>query len=298
MIKNYIILVAGGTGLIGETLVKQLKKQGHNVRVLSRESYGKKGFYTWSPSNKTIDESALDGVNIIINLAGAGIADKRWTKKRKKALVDSRVNTAKFLYELSDKMPELIQYVSASGINCYDYSNYDKRYKEDEAFGNDFLSSVVEKWENAADLFKNKCKVAKVRTSVVLSNEGGALSVMVKPIKYYLGAPLGSGKQWMPWISLKDIVNVYTHLVNNQIDGAYNALSGAVTNKTFTKHLAKSLKKPLWLPNVPGFVIKLALGEMSVMVLEGVNADSTKLLSTGFELEDKDLESTLMKIYD
>ncbi|MEX2484371.1 MAG: TIGR01777 family oxidoreductase [Brumimicrobium sp.] len=297
MSENYTILIAGGTGMIGKELTSLLKKQGHNVRILTRDAQGRDGYYNWSPSNKTIEEAALEGVDIIINLAGAGIADKRWTPKRKKVLIDSRVNTTQFLFELSDKIPSLTQYISASGINCYDYNQYNEIYKEEDAFSDDFLSTLVEKWENTADLFQEKCKVAKVRTSVVLSNKGGALPTMAKTVKYYLGAPLGKGSQWLPWVSLEDVVSVYAHLVNNQVEGVYNTLAGAVTNKAFTKQLAKTLNKPLWLPKVPSFLLKLILGEMSVVVLEGVQADNSKLLSTGFRFKNKNLKQTLESIY-
>lgn len=295
MKSNHTILLAGGTGLIGQNLVELLKSEGHEVNILTRSDYNKENHFHWSPSSQEIDDNSLENVDIIINLAGAGIADKRWTEKRKKILIDSRVDTTRFLYKVSEKIPNLKQYISASGINCYGYDNYNKKYKESDPFGNDFLSEVVEQWENAADEFKGKCKVAKVRTSVVLTKEGGALPKIANTVKNYIGAPVGSGKQWMPWISMDDINRVYAHIIKNQLEGSYNALADSVTNKEFTQKLAQALNKPLWLPKVPSFVLKLALGEMSSVVLDGLQADNSKLIESGFQFKDVSLEGLFEK---
>lgn len=297
MKDSHTILLAGGTGLIGQRLVQLLNSLGHKVNILTRSSYQKENHYYWSPKTKEIDKKALKNVDIIINLVGAGIADKRWSDKRKEVLINSRIDTTNFLYEVSEKLPDLKQYISASGINCYGYENYNKKYKESDSFGDDFLSEVVEKWENAANQFQNKCKVAKVRTSVVLTKEGGALPKIAKTVKNYIGAPIGSGKQWMPWISMADIIRIYAHIVEHKLDGSYNALTGSATNKEFTKKLATALNKPLWLPNVPSFVLKLAMGEMASVVLDGLQADNSKILSTGFEFKDQSLEKFLEKEY-
>ncbi|MDX1653302.1 MAG: TIGR01777 family oxidoreductase [Brumimicrobium sp.] len=297
MINKYTILVAGGTGLIGSTLIPELKRQGHTVNILTRDARGRKNHFNWSPKEGKIDSKALEKVDIIINLAGTGIADKRWTEKRRKEIIDSRVKTTEFLFEVSKEISDLKQYISASGINCYGYDSPERIHKEDDPFGTDFLSQVVEKWEASADLFQAKCKVTKVRTATVLSDKGGALKIIGKTIKYYIGAPLGKGNQNVPWISLTDIVNVYSHFVNRGIEGTYNALSGSITNKKLTVETAKVLNKPLWLPNVPAFVLKTVLGDMSSMVLKGLKADNSKLLATGFAFEHQKIEDALKDIY-
>jgi hypothetical protein len=297
MKSNHKILLAGGTGLIGQNLVELLRSESNDIKILTRSDFKKENHFYWSPQSQEIDEKALENVDIIINLAGAGIADKRWTKKRKEILINSRVDTTNFLYQISEKLPMLKQYISASGINCYGYKDYDRKHKESDSFGDDFLSEVVEKWEGAADQFKDKCKVAKVRTSVVLTKEGGALPLIAKTVKNYIGAPIGSGKQWMPWISMDDINRVYAHIVSNQLEGTYNALSGSVTNKEFTVKLAKALNKPLWLPNVPSFILKLGMGEMSSVVLDGLQADNSKIKETGFNFKDNSLEEFFKKEY-
>lgn len=291
------ILIAGGTGLIGTPLVEKLIERGHDVRVLTR-SPRREIDYKWSPSSKSIDEKALTGVNTIINLAGAGIADKRWTEKRKEELINSRVKTTQFLYDLREKMPELNNYISASGINCYGYDQPDRKHKESDAFGTDFLSVVVKRWEGAADLFDSDYKVAKIRTGVVFDSNGGALEKIAKTIKSYVGAPLGSGKQSMPWLTIDDMVGVYVHAAENELEGAYNAVANSHSNKEVTKALAKQFNKPLWLPNVPSFVLKLMLGEMSSVVLEGLKADNNKLKDSGYKFQHTELDEAISSVYD
>lgn len=299
MENKSIFLIAGGTGLVGTALTSHLKNQGHEVRILSRQPSDKaSGIYHWDPKAETFDTEALEHVDTIINLVGAGIADKRWTEQRKKELIDSRVLPTKFLAKYAKDCSTLEQYISASGINCYGYEHYDRKHIESDPFGTDYLSQVVQKWEEAADTFATFTKVTKVRISVVLSADGGALPKIAGPIKSYVGAPLGSGKQWMPWITITDLARVFEHLAINRLEGAYNTLSGNETNKNVTKILAKSLSKPLWLPNVPGFFLKLVLGEMSSVVLKGLQADPQKLIDTGFTFKHETLQKAFSAVYD
>lgn len=293
-----IVLIAGGSGLIGQEVQKELNKCGHEVRVLTRQKDAKAPYYHWNPKNKEIDRTAIKGVHTIINLAGAGIADKRWTDKRKEVIFNSRIKPTQYLHEISQNIPSLVHYISASGITCYGNDDPIKIYKESDRFGTDFLSTVVKRWEEVADLFAPQQKVAKIRTGVVLSEKGGALSKISGTIKNYIGAPLGSGDQIMPWISLQDIARIYVHTVNEQLEGAYNASCKNITNTKLTKAVAKKLNKPLWLPKVPSFVLKLALGEMSSMALEGVRIDNSKILDTGFEFKHKTIEEALDYVYE
>jgi uncharacterized protein (TIGR01777 family) len=294
--KPKTILIAGGTGLIGKPLVRQMEERGHQVNVLTRSPKAKNQ-YQWSPSAKTIDEKALQGVETIINLAGAGIADKRWTASRKKELVNSRVITAQFLYDLREKMPQLTHYISASGINCYGYEEPDRKHVETDGFGKDFLSFVVRKWEEAADLFSNEYKVAKIRTGIVLDPNGGAMEKIAKTVKSYIGAPLGTGKQWMPWLTIEDMIAIYEHAVEKGLVGRFNAVANNHSNAAFTAALAKQLNKPLILPNVPSFVLKIALGEMSSIVLDGLQASNQKIKETGFEFKYTELEKAIAACY-
>ena len=292
-----IVLVAGGSGLIGQEVLKELNKCGHEVRILTRQENPEAPYFYWNPKNKEIDKAAIKGVQVIINLAGAGIADKRWSDKRKEIIFNSRIKPTQFLHEISQNIPALTQYISASGITCYGFEDPIKIYKESDDFGTDFLSTVVRRWEEVADLFSPQQKVVKIRTGVVLTEKGGALPKISGTIKKYVGAPLGSGEQKTPWVTLKDIARIYVHAVNNQLDGAYNASSANISNAKLTKEVAKHLHKPLWLPNIPGVVLKLALGELSTLVLEGVRIDNSKLLDTGFEFKHKTIDEALNYIY-
>lgn len=291
------ILLAGGTGLIGKELSLKLKSEGYQVRILSRQkSDYTKGIYNWNPYDGIIDAEAIKNVDILINLVGEGIADKKWTGERKKALIDSRVTPTNFLYESFKNTTSLQQYISASGINCYGYDNYDKIYTEEDVFGNDFLSQVVEKWENAANQFKNICLVSKLRISVVLTPNGGALPKIAQPIKLYIGSALGTGKQWMPWISMEDLLRMFVFVTQNKLEGTYNALANTNTNKKFTQELAFFLKKPLFLPNVPAFILRLFLGEMSTVVLEGLQASNDKIKNKGFTFMHKNLQDAFKNL--
>ena len=296
--EKQIILLAGGTGLIGKQMHAYLRKQEHEVRILTRKrSDFTKNIFHWNPLKQEIDSAALEGVSTIINLSGAGIADKRWTVERKREMIDSRVIPAQFLASLAPQMPDLKQYISASGINCYGYENPSKIYTELDAFGKDFLSQVVEKWEKAADSFAPFCIVSKIRISVVLTAEGGALETIAKPIKLGFTSALGSGKQWMPWIHINDLVHLFNFVMENRLEGSFNANAKIVNNTEFTDILAKQFDKKRWLPNVPAFVLKTILGEMSTVVLEGVNVSNDKIKKAGFAFQFENLGVAMKSIY-
>ncbi len=289
------ILIAGGTGLIGKKLVALLSEKGHSVSVLSRSPKGHNQFL-WDPQNNLIDESILSSVDVLINLSGAGIADKRWTKSRKKELFDSRIKTNQFLFSLANRMPNLSHFICSSGINCYGYEDSTTIHVESDPFGNDYLSQLVKDWEQSADLFLAKCVVAKIRTAVVLDSEGGALKKMIPAIKIGLGSPLGSGKQDVAWIHITDLVRVFEHTIDKNLAGSYNTIAGYTPNKEFNQKIAEILNKSFWAPNVPRFILKLILGEMSIILLEGVKASHEKLSSTGFEFNFKTLDSALKDV--
>ena len=281
------ILVTGGTGLIGKKLCDLLRKKGYKVAILSRNQQTKPNNYYWNTETHYIDAKAIVEANYIIHLAGEGIADKRWTEERKRILISSRVETANLLYEkVKDLNPNLKGFISASGIGYYGATTSEKIYKENDAGGNDFVSDICKVWEKAANQF-NKINIRTVifRTGVVLSKEGGALGKLSQPIKLGVGAALGSGEQYIPWIHIDDLCNMYLEAIENkEIAGVYNAVAPEhITNKSLTKIIANKLKKPLWLPNIPAFVMKLILGEMAVIVLEGSRVSSEKIMVTGFK---------------
>lgn len=292
--ENTVILIAGGSGFLGKAFTQELMKQGE-VRILTRtKNPTQTGYFYWNPEKQEIDQRALEGVSHIINLCGASIADKRWTKSRKKELLESRIKPTRFLYSLRPQMPHLQQYISASGINCYDYSQHDKIYTETDPISDDFVSRLVADWEAEADIFKNVCKVVKLRISFVISFDGGALLKLAKPIKMGVAAILGRGNQSIPWIHVEDLVRMASFTIEKQLEGVYNACAGNTTNREITTLLAKRYGKKMWLPSVPAFVLKMMLGELAVLVLEGVKASGAKIETEGFEFMYKDLEGFLL----
>lgn len=298
------ILITGATGLVGKELVKNLLAKNHSVNYLttslskikSKPSY--KGFY-WNPELGKIDENCLYEVDVIVHLAGANIA-KRWTNSYKQEIIESRTLSAELLYNLIRKHPNQVkQFISASGTAIYPESFskvYDETTKETE---NSFLSAVVQKWEESANRFQVLgVKVCKIRTGLVLSDKGGALPEMSKPIKMRFGAASGNGKQIQSWIHINDLVNMYCFAIEKQLEGVYNAVSpNPVSNKELTKVLAKNLNKSLWLPNIPEFVIKLILGEMSYLLFSSKNLSSGKIQDLGFQFQFVDIEKAIADLY-
>ena len=296
------ILITGGTGLIGSKLSLALLAKGYQVRHLSRQPIGTAVIksYNWDIENNSIDENAFVGVDAIIHLAGAGIAEKKWTDKRKAEIVNSRVNSTQLLFEYVQKMEQPIEtFIAASATGIYP-TNPHKLYNENAKPATDFLGDCCEKWENKIDKFNTLgIRTVKLRTGIVLAKEGGALPKMANPILAGMGAPIGDGKQWMSWIDEDDLVNMYIYaLENNSINGAYNAVSpNPCSNQNFTKVLAKVLNRFILLPKIPSFVIRLLLGEMSIIVLGSTKVSAEKIISTGFKFNFEKLNESLNKIY-
>ncbi|MFZ4928841.1 TIGR01777 family oxidoreductase [Chryseobacterium sp. Mn2064] len=292
-----IVLITGASGMIAHELSKKLEKD-FDLRFLTRHKKHANE-YEWDIINGIIDEHAVENVSHIIHLAGANISEKRWTPERKKELISSRVSSASLLKNaLQNKNVKLKSFISASGINFYGTKTTEKIYTETDPPGNDFLSEVVILWEKAADDFKKESfaeRVVKIRTAVVLSEKDGALKKMIPPIKYYIGSPLGSGKQYMPWIHIEDICSLYEFaLKNTTIDGAYNAVAPQhITNKDLTKAIAEVLEKPLFMPNVPAFILKLMFGELATAILEGSRASCKKVQESGFQFKFPELKPAL-----
>lgn len=292
-----IVLITGASGAIARELSKKIEKE-YTVRFLTRKKKAENEF-EWNLENNTINEQAFENISHIIHLAGANISEKRWTEDRKKELISSRVNSAKLILNtLKKKNIKLKSFISASGINFYGTKTTDKIFTENDAPGNDFLSEVVVVWEKAADEFKEQNvaeRVVKIRTAVVLSKNEGALAKMMPPIKFGVGSPLGSGKQYMPWIHIDDICSMYQFALKNpEIEGSYNASAPQhTTNENLTKLIAKVLNKPLLMPNVPSFIIKLIFGELADALLEGSRASSEKIIKAGFEFQFPDLQMAL-----
>jgi len=295
------ILLTGGAGLIGSRLTEQLLQKGYRVSHLSR-SAGKDtrvATYLWDINEGVIDENCIDGVDVIVHLAGAGIADKPWTDKRKKELVDSRTKSIGLIYNLlKHKEHQVSSVISASAIGYYGDSG-DELITEGSPPANDFLAKCCTAWEGAVDKAKLMgLRTVKFRTGVVLGS-GGALAKMALPVKLWLGSPLGTGKQWVSWIHWQDVVDMYLFSIQNEnIAGVYNmAAPNPITNKQLIQAIAKQLHKPLWLPNVPAFFLKLLLGEMSAIVLGGTKVSPRKIEEAGFKFTYPFIEAALAAIY-
>lgn len=296
------ILISGGSGLVGSALRQKLMARGYGVHILSRHPKDVEGAkaFKWDISEQKIDPKAFDGVSHIIHLAGAGIADKRWTDERKKIIIDSRVESAKLLLKgVKSSGIDLKACISAIGINYYGTKTAEKIFVETDQASKDFIGECCVKWEAAADEFQSLTRVVKLRTGVVFSPKGGALERIAQPIKLGFGSPLGSGKQYMPYIHIDDLCEMYIRAIEDEkMEGAYNACNGDfVTNAELTKAIAKVLNRPLWLPNVPGFAMKLLFGEMASILLGGSRASAEKIKAIGFEFEFEDLRETLLDIY-
>jgi uncharacterized protein (TIGR01777 family) len=301
MNSSKTILITGGTGLIGSRLTALLLEKGYTINHLSRRKNPAPAVNTffWDLDKGEIDECCIDGVDIIIHLAGEGIADKRWTEDRKKAIAESRTKGIRLIYDLLKKKKHQVKSViSASAIGYYS-DRGDELLTEDSAPNNDFMAHCCVEWEAAVDEGRQLgLRVTKFRTGVVLDN-GGALEKMAAPVKWYVGSPLGSGKQWIPWIHVQDVIDMYLFAIEHEdFEGVYNMVApNPVTNKQLTKAVARQLHRPLWLPNVPAFLLKLLLGEMSTIVLGSTKVSAQKMEDAGFKFKFTGITDALKEIY-
>lgn len=297
-----IVLISGGTGLVGKALCEHLVNLGHEVRVLSRtvkQSANIKTYF-WDIENKQIDETAFDGVEHIVHLAGSGIADKRWTAKRKAEIISSRADSMNLISSIiKKKQIQLKSFVGASAVGVYGAVTSDKIYSETDTGNGDFLSQSCEAWEKSYDsVFSHSNKTSIIRIGVVLSKKGGALAKLLPLFNTGIGSAVGSGKQYMPWIHIQDLVLIFTEaLFNPNYSGIYNAVApNHVTNYHFSKELAIALKKPFFLPAVPSFVLKLVFGEMANVLLEGSRISGEKLIKTGYPFQYPEISGALSNL--
>lgn len=294
------VLITGATGLIGSEIVKQCQNNNITVHYLTtsedkietKPNY--KGFL-WDTRNGTIDITCFQNVDAIINLAGATISE-RWTSAHKKAILESRLQSLQLLKESLEKVEHQVEHIiSASAIGIYPSSliNY---YEEDYPEVSDtFLGEVVEKWEQKVDEFASlNLKISKIRIGLVMSADGGALPEMMKPIKLGVGAPFGKGTQWQSWIHIEDLACIFVFVMQNKLEGVYNGVApNPITNNDLTKAVAKTLEKPLILPNIPEFLMKLVLGEMHILLFESQRVCSKKIEENGYHFKYSNVQPAL-----
>lgn len=295
-----IVLITGGSGLIGQRLSELLMKKNYSIRHLSRSVSGSEKYPTflWNIKTGELDKKALENVDHIIHLAGEGVADGRWTEARKKSILSSRTESIQLLKNHL-KTQEIKTFISASGISYYGTSTTENNYVETDSAGHDFLATISIAWEKKAfEMSANAARVVALRTGIVLSENGGALERLKKPIKMGIGSALGSGKQYMPWIHIEDLCHLYIAAIENkELKGIYNAVSTQhTTNLEMTQAVAKVLGKKLWAPKVPAFILKLLFGEMSEMILKGSRVDNTKIKTTGFNFQYDNLNTALTQL--
>ena len=299
------VMVTGATGFIGKELINRLNDKGHEVVILTRNAESARfhlsvhcEIVTWNPERTALFPSALKGVDAVINLAGEGIADARWSSARKQKIIKSRVLSVRRLINtmtyMSDK-PKV--FISASAIGLYG-NRGDELLDETASKGHGFLSDVCQKWENEIITAKELgIRTVAFRLGMVLGHDGGALNKMLPPFKLGVGGKLGNGSQWMSWIHITDLVNMMIYSIENpSIDGVFNAVSpNPVRNSEFTKILGTVLKRPTIFP-VPKFVLKIVLGDLSELLLDSQRVNANKIRATGFEFKYPKLEEALKEV--
>lgn len=296
------ILITGGTGTVGKHLTEILQQDGQTVSHLSRGD-AKDGIktYRWDIDKFQMDAQAILENDVVVHLAGAGVFDKSWTPAYRKQIVDSRVRSTALLHETIHKSGKnLDAFICASAIGIYGSDTTDIWYEEDAKPATGFLADVVTAWEAGADTVAALgIRTVKIRIGIVLSKTGGALEQLALPIKFGVGARLGTGAQWTPWIHIDDLCRVFAHAITNEhMTGVYNAVHyNPLTNEELTKEIANILHRPLWLPSIPAFVLELILGkEKAAFVLGGSRVSPQKLLATGFQYKFKDIVETLKDV--
>ncbi len=297
------VLISGGNGLIGQELCKRLQQKGYEVAILSRSSKPETNIqsYYWDINRNEIDREAINNCDFIIHLAGANIGEKRWTTKRKQAIISSRIKSAELIFNNIDRQNNKLKaFITASAVGYYGALTTEKIFRETDSAANDFLGETCSLWEKAADQFTELgMRTVKIRTGVVLSKEGGALTKLLLPAKLGLASAIGTGKQYMPWIHIDDLCAIYIQAVENEeLKGAFNAVAPEhITNKALSWKIARTLHKPFRVPNIPAIIMKLFFGEMSVMLLSGSRISSDKIQAAGYQFGFPKLDVALSSLF-
>jgi uncharacterized protein (TIGR01777 family) len=295
------ILIAGGSGLVGTSLTRRLKAKGYKVAFLGRKSRKSvKGVdkYTWDVHSGYIDPIAFENTEVVINLSGAGVADKRWNSKRKKEIYNSRIKGTQLLNEgISKYGKEVNTVISASAIGYYGDREDEILFEESYA-GDDFLANTCKEWETEAEGIKsinNKIRLCILRIGLVLTNRGGYFAKIKRPIKWGLGAAPSPGTQYQSWIHMDDLCHCIIYLTENpQVEGTFNAVAPEpVTADVMIANIAQRFRKPYFLPPIPSWIMHLMFGEMADTISSSQYVNSEKLRATGFRFKYADLNTAL-----
>ena len=295
------ILITGATGLVGSALKKHLLSKGYEVNTLTRKKSNDPDNFVWDVYQGTIDAACLNGVDAVVHLAGEAVADKKWTVERKKQIIDSRVKSTELLFKTikSTHNHQVKSFISSSAVGYYGDCG-DEILTEESPNGYGFLAECCKLWEDAVTQGKKlSLRIVKLRTGIVFSMAGGALPQLDQSVRLFVGAALGTGKQWTPWLHIDDMVEMYIEAIENlKMEGNYNACAPfPVTNKALTKAIAKHLHRPFWPINVPRKAIELLMGERTEAVLMSNNTSAQKILDAGFKFKFTHLDDALTNLY-
>ena len=294
------VLLAGGSGLIGNRLAAMLREKNYTVRILTRSPKAE-GQFSWNPANGTMDDAALKNVDYVINLAGTGIADRPWTKARKRDIIESRVQSARTLrsaLERAGSNPKA--YLSSSAIGYYGNSGERWMSETDPPVDNSFMVGCCQQWEAAADeVAALGIRTVKLRIGIVLAKEGGALAEFVKPLRFGVGSYFADGQAWYSWIHRDDLCRMFIWAMENpQVAGVFNAAAPQpVRNKALLQAVAKAMRQPAIFIPAPAFALELVLGEMAAVILNSNRIASEKVVQAGFQFQYPELESALKQIF-
>ena len=296
------VVIIGGKGMIGQALANELARHEHQVTILTRspvknQSAGK-AFLQWDGQDDKKLALLLNGQEAVVNLAGESIGKKRWTKKQKSLILSSRVEPGNALVKALASLksgPRILLQASAVGF----YGPGEEECDETSASGKDWLASICQQWEGVLAILDPKIiRLIKMRSGIVLSRAGGVLAQMALPVRFFAGGPIGNGRQWISWIHIQDEIRAMRFLLeHNECEGVYNlSAPNPIRNFEMEKSIARALQRPYWLP-IPAFALKVALGEMSTLVLEGQRVLPVKLLQAGFNFEYDNIEVALKELY-
>ncbi|NQX92462.1 MAG: TIGR01777 family protein [Flavobacteriales bacterium] len=298
--SKHTIAISGGTGLVGKALTKKLLKAGHQVVILSRSQKSSDNdhltYSQWNPANGELDVDLISRCYMIVNLAGSPISDK-WTAQNKAKILSSRIDSTSTLVDfMKSESSNIKRFVTASAIGIYPSS--DQLQSETAPAGDHFMAEVVKRWEEEASVGLENTPGAIIRIGVVLSIDGGALEKMTPVFKLGIGSPLGDGKQYQSWIHIDDLVSIFLHALDGEIEGVVNAVAPhPVTTSEFSEALAKVLKKPYWAAKVPAFVRRTVLGPMSDVVLLSQNVSAKKIQDSGFKFQHETIQEAFSNLF-